>query len=100
MNLNFIFHIFCQLHALEKFAKSFQSIKILKIVQLSKRMRSWTELMNEVKMKVNTCSETATVILLLLAYLEECSSEFSDHGWVHPYALLHDRRETAKRYQW
>ena len=48
-------------------------------------------------MKVNTCSETANVILLLLAYLEECSSEFSDHGWVHPYALLHDRREAAKR---
>ena len=57
-------------------------------------MRSWTELMNEIKMKV-----TANVILLLLAYLEECSSEFSDHGWVHPYALLHDRREAANRHQ-
>lgn len=62
-------------------------------------MRSWTELMNEIKMKVNACSETANVILLLLAYLEECSSEFSDHGWVHPYALLHDRREAANRHQ-
>ena len=51
-------------------------------------------------MKVNACSETAHVIFLLLAYLEERGSELSDHGWAHPYALLHDSRETAKRHQW
>lgn len=31
------------------------------------------------------------------AYLEERGSEFGNHGWVNPYAFLHDGCETVKR---
>lgn len=46
------------------------------------------------------CPVAENVIALVFAYLKECSSEFGNHGWVYPYALLHDRREAVKREKW
>lgn len=63
-------------------------------------MESWAESVNEAVLRANSSPVAESVLSLLFAYLEECGSELSHHGWVNPNALLHDGRETAKTGRW